>query len=165
MRWIPAAIMALGTSVSAHAKVQVAFIEFYNSDGRLIQLEPGGRFAHVAVSHKGLWLHAHPLRGVELTNTFELSKLGRIGRVVELRQMSELSDELVRKFLGKPYDPDFTWSDDKIYCSELIAKIFGLPPEPMHFDTTLWPQRYWKFEGQPGLSPDKVFAYMTRLVR
>ena len=157
--------MALGTSLNANAKVQIAFMEFYSPEGKLIQLEPGGRFAHVAVSHKGNWLHAHPQRGVELTNTYELQKLGRIARVIELRQMSELSDEMIRRFLGKPYDRDFTWSDDRIYCSELIAKIFGIPPEPMHFDTTLWPPQYWKFEGLPGISPDKLFTHMVRIIR
>ena len=29
-----------------------------------------------------------------------------------------------RKFLGKDYDLTFEWSDDKIYCSELIWKIY-----------------------------------------
>lgn len=28
------------------------------------------------------------------------------------------------KFLGKPYDLTFEWSDDRIYCSELVWKIY-----------------------------------------
>jgi len=28
------------------------------------------------------------------------------------------------KFIGKNYDLTFEWSDDKIYCSELIWKIY-----------------------------------------
>jgi hypothetical protein len=28
------------------------------------------------------------------------------------------------KFKGKPYDIYFEWSDDKIYCSELVWKIY-----------------------------------------
>ena len=27
-------------------------------------------------------------------------------------------------FKGKPYDPYFEWSDDRIYCSELVWKIY-----------------------------------------
>ncbi len=27
-------------------------------------------------------------------------------------------------FQGKPYDPTFEWSDDRIYCSELVWKIY-----------------------------------------
>ncbi|MEW5978574.1 MAG: YiiX/YebB-like N1pC/P60 family cysteine hydrolase [Acidobacteriota bacterium] len=29
-----------------------------------------------------------------------------------------------RKFQGKSYDLYFDWSDDKIYCSELVWKIY-----------------------------------------
>jgi hypothetical protein len=28
------------------------------------------------------------------------------------------------RFLGKPYDPYFEWSDDRIYCSELVWKAY-----------------------------------------
>jgi hypothetical protein len=27
-------------------------------------------------------------------------------------------------FIGKPYDPYFGWSNDKIYCSELVWKVY-----------------------------------------
>jgi hypothetical protein len=27
-------------------------------------------------------------------------------------------------FLGKPYDSAFSWSDDRIYCSELVWKVY-----------------------------------------
>jgi uncharacterized protein YycO len=29
-----------------------------------------------------------------------------------------------KKFEGKPYDLYFEWSDDRIYCSELVWKIY-----------------------------------------
>ena len=29
-----------------------------------------------------------------------------------------------RAFLGKKYDAQFEWSDDRIYCSELVAKAY-----------------------------------------
>ena len=32
--------------------------------------------------------------------------------------------EIGNKFKGKNYDLTFEWSDDKIYCSELIWKIY-----------------------------------------
>lgn len=157
-------LLTLGLSIpaSAGAGVRVAFLEFYSPDGRLIQLEPEGRFAHVAVSYQGGWLHAHPRRGVEVINSEELGRLGKIATVVDLPQLKEIPQTTAQRFLGKPYDSEFTWSDDKIYCSELIAKIFGLKPEPMHFDTKLWPESYWKYEGLPGLSPDKVYRDLTK---
>ncbi len=33
--------------------------------------------------------------------------------------------QLVDSYLGKPYDSYFQWSDDRIYCSELVWKIFN----------------------------------------
>lgn len=145
------------TALSASAGVQVAFLEFYSPEGQLIQLEPGGRFAHVAISYRGGWLHSHPFRGVEVISTEALAKMGKITSVVNIPQLKEIPDATAARFLGKPYDAEFSWSDEKVYCSELIAKIFGLRPEPMHFDPKLWPERYRKLEGLPGLSPDKVY--------
>lgn len=29
-----------------------------------------------------------------------------------------------RRFEGKPYDAAFGWSDDRIYCSELVWKVY-----------------------------------------
>ena len=48
------------------------------------------------------------------------------------------------KFKGKNYDLTFEWSDDKIYCSELIWKIYqrttgieiGKPEKLSDFDLT-----------------------------
>jgi hypothetical protein len=49
-----------------------------------------------------------------------------------------------KRHMGKPYDPAFDWSDDKMYCSELVWKTyreaFGLDlgsPQPLRsFDLT-----------------------------
>ena len=32
--------------------------------------------------------------------------------------------ETSRQFLGKPYDLTFEWSDSRIYCSELVWKLY-----------------------------------------
>lgn len=37
-----------------------------------------------------------------------------------LEKMKEIGDQ----FIGKSYDLTFEWSDDKIYCSELIWKVY-----------------------------------------
>ena len=38
-------------------------------------------------------------------------------------QLKRLKDEGL-KFKGKPYDQYFGWSDEKIYCSELVWKMY-----------------------------------------
>jgi hypothetical protein len=30
-----------------------------------------------------------------------------------------------RKFLGRPYDPMFSWDDERLYCSELVVKVYA----------------------------------------
>lgn len=48
------------------------------------------------------------------------------------------------RLLGKPYDPYFGWSDEKIYCSELVWKVYkkavgievGVPRTLGEFDLT-----------------------------
>lgn len=33
-------------------------------------------------------------------------------------------DQEAKRYLGKPYDLTFEWSDDRIYCSELVWKLY-----------------------------------------
>lgn len=48
------------------------------------------------------------------------------------------------RLVGKPYDPYFGWSDDKLYCSELVWKVYkkaadmeiGVPRTLGEFDLT-----------------------------
>ncbi len=42
--------------------------------------------------------------------------------------------QVAKEFRGKPYDASFGWSDDEIYCSELVWKIYyrGLGVEIGH---------------------------------
>lgn len=69
--------------------------------------------------------------------------------VKRLKGVQPLSQSNIQKlrlagnrFLGKPYDPYFGWSDEKIYCSELVWKIYeeaigievGIPKRLGEFD-------------------------------
>ncbi len=139
----------------AYADTKIAFLELRTYDGKILQLEPNGRFAHVAISYGDKWLHAHPLRGVELVNLSILEKVGKIKAVVSV-SVNSLSDNAVKRFLGKPYDSQFSWTDEGIYCSELIAKLLGIAPKPMRFRGPYWPAEYRKREGEPGISPDEL---------
>ncbi|AZZ37216.1 hypothetical protein CIK05_10600 [Bdellovibrio sp. qaytius] len=146
-------------SIFAQAKVTVAFIEMRNYYGQIIQLEQGGRFAHSAISYKGQWLQAHPLHGVELVPIEKIRKMGEIKEFVDVAGLEELDEAKVNAMLGKPFDNDYSWDDDKIYCSELIGKLLGLSPLPMVFSDA-WPKHYQDMNGQPGLSPDGVYRIL-----
>ena len=158
-----AVILLFSVSVQASAggaKVMVAFIEMRNYHGQIIQLEPGGRFAHSAISYKGQWLQAHPVRGVELVPIDKILQMGEIKEMLEVPDLEELDEQKVKAMLGKPFDHGYLWDDEKIYCSELIAKLLDLPTKPMVFSDA-WPKQYQDLSGLPGLSPDGIYQLLT----
>lgn len=141
---------------------EVAFLEVRDARGKLVQLEKNGQFAHVAIRARGLWLHAHPYRGVELVSQDVLERTGTLKLIVTTPGPAEPGDEVIRQFLGKPYDHDYTWGDDKIYCSELVAKILHLQPEKMKFAGEVWKNQIHRPQNQLGLSPDDLFSFFRR---
>lgn len=158
MKFVAATIILF--SFSVQAKVMVAFIQMRDYYGNVIQLEPGARFAHSAISYKGQWLQAHPYRGVELVTIDKIQKMGEILEYLEVQNLEELDEAKVNVMLGKPFDHGYIWDDEKIYCSELIAKLLDLAPKPMVFSQA-WPASYQALNGLPGLSPDGVYQILS----
>jgi hypothetical protein len=142
------------------AAIDIAFLEFRDNKGQLIQLEPKGRFAHIAISYKGQWLHSHPYQGVEIVTQDGLEKIGTIKAIITISKTHSLRKTEAEIFLGKPYDSKFSWSDDKIYCSELVAKLLKIEPQPMKFETDFWSEHYKSLNGQLGISPDDIFLFL-----
>ncbi len=69
---------------------------------------------------------------VRYTALDDWTKRGEGGRYVVKRLKHRLSDAQVEKlrasagpFEGKPYDLYFEWSNERIYCSELVWKMYG----------------------------------------
>jgi len=146
-------------SVNLQAQVDLAFFKVYRPNGKLLQLEPGGSFAHVAIYAKRGWVHAHPRRGVEWISDF--SKIGypRYEVVILRHPHAKFSEARLRSFLGLPYDWEYDWATHQsIYCSELIGKLFRIRPVPMVFDPKIWGPDYAKKNGLPGLSPDRLYS-------
>ena len=96
---------------------------------------------HSSYSHMGLILFQNgqpfvleAIAHVQLTPLREWTARGKGGRFVvkRLRDASVLSDPrtvlalkiTALSFVGKSYDPYFEWSDERIYCSELVWKAF-----------------------------------------
>jgi hypothetical protein len=155
------ACLLLVPPVYAGEFVEIGFLELHQWDGRTRLLEPDFRYGHVALRVGERWVHAHPTHGVEWASDAELEKVGTLALKVFWRANQPLPLEKIGALLGRPYDAGYSWTDDKIYCSELVAKILGIAPQPMHFDPALWPAAYLKLEGQPGLSPGGLYRALA----
>jgi hypothetical protein len=144
----------------AHSTIRVAFFEIRDPMGRIIQIQNGSPFAHVAISYGNQWLHAFPKQVIEPIPFEELRRFGHILEIITLDR-ADLTLKDVKRFLGKEYDYNLDWStDDKIYDAELVGKLLGIPPEPMSFDAPYWPESYHSKNGEPGLSSGDIYRIL-----
>lgn len=152
------------TAGIAQAKTRIAFLELYNHRGELVQYEPGGRFAHTAIQFDELgdrWLNAYPGEGVAIITWVQLQNHGVIAEVIEIPV--DVSLDEVSYYIGKPFDYKYSWTDDALYCTELIGKLLQVPTHPMKFNKKVWPKNYWHLDGTPGLSPDQLWMWAQDL--
>ena len=54
---------------------------------------------------------------------FVVKRLKNADKILTAKTLSKMR-EIGQQFVGKNYDLTFEWSDDKIYCSELIWKVY-----------------------------------------
>lgn len=86
------------------------------------------------VREKGEWMVFEAVQPVRLTPLQAWVKRGQGGHVVikRLRDVDRLLPETTlrrmkaagKQYLGKPYDLTFEWDDRRIYCSELVWKVY-----------------------------------------
>ncbi|MBV2168735.1 MAG: hypothetical protein KUL82_08520 [Bdellovibrio sp.] len=156
-------VFLISLSPTTFAKTRIAFLELYNQRGELVQYEPGGRFAHTAIQVDELgdqWLNSYPGEGVALISWEQLQERGVIADVIEIPQKIKLSQ--ITPYMGRPFDFWYSWSDEALYCTELIAKLLNIPTHPMSFNKKVWPKNYWALEGTPGLSPDGLWTWARK---
>jgi hypothetical protein len=107
-----------------------------SSQSRAIQLATRSLYSHCGIVFrigKALYVY-EAAQTVRFTPLHEWIARGKGGRYVVRRLKA--ADRLLtpaalgkiraegKKFEGKPYDLAFSWSDERIYCSELIYKIY-----------------------------------------
>lgn len=154
-------LLLLYCGLSAHAAVSVAFFEFYSSQGELIQLEPGGRFFHVAVLTEEGWLHSHPQRGVELVK--DLNHIGARRVILTNPQAPSLTGPEIRPYMGLPFDFSYEWEDlHSTYCSKLVGVLLKIEPLPMDFSAEHWKRSGLASTQRVGLSPDDIYRALRK---
>ncbi len=72
---MPVLLLSLILSGASSWAARIVLLENFHR-GQLMQLEPNGRYSHVAIGYGRYWLHAHrDIEGVELTD--EIERFGR----------------------------------------------------------------------------------------
>jgi hypothetical protein len=101
-----------------------------------IRLATGSKYSHMGMVYveSGKIFVLEAVQPVKLTPLEDWIKRGDGGHFVAKRLKDagkrltpEITAELKkygRRFLGRDYDAYFHWSDDRIYCSELVWKIY-----------------------------------------
>lgn len=103
---------------------------------KAIQLATGSKYSHVGIIFKQgeEWMVMEALQPVRITPLQDFIHNGIKDHYVIKRwkadslindSTKQIMMEIGQAMLGKNYDNTFNWSDDKIYCSELVWKIYN----------------------------------------
>lgn len=112
----------------------ILFQETRSEQAKAIQLVTHSRYTHVGiVLDRGNGLEVleavQPVRWISLERFIAKGKGGHFA-AKRLKDRTLTPEELQKiekagaKWVGKNYDPFFEWSDDRIYCTELIWKLY-----------------------------------------
>ncbi|MDR2152783.1 MAG: YiiX family permuted papain-like enzyme [Helicobacteraceae bacterium] len=114
----------------------IIFQTSLSSQSKAIQAATKSKYSHVGliVLHEGKLYVFEAIKTTRLTPLETWIKRGENGKYVAKRlknadtilnaQTIAKMKEESKKLEGKNYDLTFNWSDDKIYCSELVWKIY-----------------------------------------
>jgi hypothetical protein len=107
-----------------------------SSQSQAIQIATKSKYSHCGIvfEKEGVFYVYEAVQPVKVTPLDEWIARGDKGYYT-LRRLKDAQIVLTpeaqgkleaeaKKFLGKNYDLNFDWSDDKIYCSELIWKVY-----------------------------------------
>jgi hypothetical protein len=115
----------------------IVFQESRSAQSSAIQLATGSRYSHMGIIYlvngeAQVFEAVEPVKSTPLDEWVARGAEGhfvvkRLADADELLTPSALQKMLDagRSFVGKHYDLRFEWSDDRIYCSELVWKIYN----------------------------------------
>jgi hypothetical protein len=113
----------------------IIFQTSLSSQSKAIQLATNSPYSHCGIIYKDgsdfyVFEAVQPVKMTPLQKWIDRGKDGRYV-IKRLREISILTPETLIKmknvgqqFSGKDYDLTFEWSDKKMYCSELVWKIY-----------------------------------------
>lgn len=113
----------------------IIFHRSNSSQSQAIRIATNSNFNHVGVifNHKGNFMVFEAVQPVKITplarfierggNHFVIKRLRDYDAVMTPAVIARMK-ELGQGYLGKNYDLYFRWSDERIYCSELVWKLY-----------------------------------------
>jgi uncharacterized protein YycO len=117
-------------------EADVVFQDSPSAQSRAIKEATHSRFSHVGLVHfeKGQAFVVEAVGPVKRTPLAAWIARGQGGHFTVMR-LKEATDGLPAdalpkfaaaeaRFAGRPYDFSFEWSDDRLYCSELVWKVY-----------------------------------------
>lgn len=124
-----------GQSNSDFKNGDIIFQTSVSSQSKAIQLATKSKYSHCGIIFKErnefyVYEAIQPVKKTPLKKWIARGKNGKYvvkrlknDQILTEKTLSKMR-EVGQKFSGKNYDLTFEWSDDKIYCSELIWKIY-----------------------------------------
>ncbi len=117
---------------SAYKDGDIIFQATAGDRGKAIQLATKSKYNHCGVlfNENGKWVVYEAVQPVKKTSLSAFNSRGQ-GSVMRLKNKvlkPEDIEKLKNVFKGyehKNYDDAFNWSDDRIYCSELVYKLYN----------------------------------------
>ncbi|KAF2334540.1 YiiX family permuted papain-like enzyme [Flavobacterium nitrogenifigens] len=123
------------TTVSKFKDGDLIFQTSESKQCEAVRIATNSKFSHCGIIYdiNGNWFVFEAVQPVKLTPLEDWIKHGKDSKylVKRLKDDSVLNPEVLQKmkdysqqFDGKEYDAYFEWTDNRIYCSELIWKIY-----------------------------------------
>lgn len=134
------ALVAMGAISVTHAADaytprtgDIVFHTSTSSQSRAVQDATGSRYSHMGVvlRHQGQWQVFEAVQPVKFTPLPKWIARGAGGHVVVKRLKQPLGPDQeaalqagAQPIAGRDYDLTFEWSDARLYCSELVWKLY-----------------------------------------
>lgn len=114
----------------------IIFQSVTSGQGRAIQIATGSKYSHCGIIYKNgndfyVYEAIQPVQNTLLkkftdrgdNGHYVIKRLKNAKEVLSPSVLQKMKDE-AEKMNGKNYDLTFGWSDERIYCSELVWKIY-----------------------------------------
>ncbi|PCI98512.1 MAG: peptidoglycan peptidase [Flavobacteriales bacterium] len=123
-------------STSEFQNGDIIFQTSQSSQSKAIQLATNSKYSHVGIiyNNSNKWYVYEAVQPVKLTplkvwidrgknDHYVVKRLKNATDVLTKETLSKMR-QVGEQYMGKNYDIYFEWSDDKIYCSELVWKVY-----------------------------------------